>query len=385
MIYLYSDVITQAGGIETYLHALATKLHAEDIPFRVAVSEQEPENAPCEMLDDLEAKGIDVYRQPYVPGDRWHVRKRLLMAWLWWQLEPDDWVYCVRQPIPELYLELVRVVHSRNAKIAASWMFAPEFLVPEPPHYESFCRAVAKTDRVISVSECTTHQFEEEYGYEGPVEVVRYHNLPLFDEPVPLPDGPPWRIGYMGRLSIEQKNLDTLLRAFRQLRDDGLDVELHFYGDGPDEEGLAEQARDLGVDASVFFHGRYDHRTDLPGIMADNHVFTYTSNYEGGPCFTLLELLQAGRYVVASPVGGIPDIYDGHPEAGLLVDPHSPGAIADTLVEAIQRIAEGGIDPKRIRERYQKEFDMTAAHEAWRQVLRGDKKSEEVEMRQREL
>lgn len=369
MINLYSDILTQAGGIETYLHALATKLHAEGIPFRVAVSEQQPREAPCEILDDLEAKGVDVYRQPYVPGDRWHVRKRLLIAWLWWQLEPGDWVYCVRQPIPELYLSLVRLVHDRGAKIAASWMFAPEFLVPDPPHYDPFCRAVEETDRVISVSECTAHQFEEVYGYEGPVEVVRYHNLPLFDDPVPLADGPPWRIGYMGRLSIKQKNLDTLLRAFSVLRENGMDVELHFYGDGPDETELADLASRLGLEASVTFHGRYDHRTDLPGIMADNHVFTYTSNYEGGPCFTLLELLQAGRYVVASPVGGIPDIYEGHSEVGLLTDPQRPNAIANALDTALARIENGDVNPETIRERYSEEFDMTAAHEAWLSAL----------------
>nr|WP_272591911.1 glycosyltransferase family 4 protein [Salinibacter ruber] len=244
-------------------------------------------------------------------------------------------------------------------------MFAPEFLVPDPPHYESFCQGVEETDAVISVSECTKHQFEEEYGYEGPVEVVRYHNLPLFDEPVPLPDGPPWRIGYMGRISIEQKNLDTLLNAFRQLRDNDLDVELHFYGDGPDEEALAAQAEELDIDSRVHFHGRYDHRTELPSIMADNHVFTYTSNYEGGPCFTLLELLQAGRYVVASPVGGIPDIYEGHSYAGRLVDPDDVTGIANELRRAIRQIASGEVDPNQVRARYHQAFDMESAHTAW--------------------
>ncbi|MCS3685486.1 glycosyltransferase [Salinibacter ruber] len=369
MIYLYSDILTQAGGIETYLHALATKLHKEDIPFRVAVSEQRPEEAPCASLDDLEEKGVDVYRQPYVPGDRWRVRKCLLMAWLWWQLEPGDWVYCVRQPIPDLYLNLVRLVHNRGAKIAASWTFAPEFLVPDPPYHTSFCQAVEETDAVISVSECTTHQFEEVYGYKGPVEVVRYHNLQLFDEPVPLPKGPPWRIGYMGRLSIEQKNLDTLLQAFTQLRRSGLQAEFHFYGDGSDEDALQEQARKLGIAEAVEFHGRYDHRTDLPDIIANNHVFTYTSNYEGGPCFTLLELLQAGRYVVASPVGGIPDIYEGHPEAGLLVEPDDPSAISDTLETSIERLRSDQIEPEAIRNRYLDEFDMAAAHADWKTTL----------------
>ena len=365
MIYLYSDIITEAGGIETYLHALATKLQREGRDFRVAVSEQ----THCPMLDDLEADGIDVYRQPYVPGDRWHVRKRLLMMWLWWKLEPGDWVYCVRQPIPALYLDLVRLVHNRGAKLAASWMFAPEFLVPDPPHYEPFCQAVKETDAVISVSECTKYQFEEEYGYTGPVEVVRYHNLPLFDESVPLPDGPPWRIGYMGRIDVKQKNLDNLIRAVAQLLGNGDDVKLNLYGYGPDEAVLADLAVDLGIDDRVTFHGRYDHRTDLPDIVAANHVFTYTSNYEGGPCFTLLELLQAGRYVVAAPVGGIPDIYDGHSEVGLLTDPEDPGAIAEALMAALQRVASGKTNPEAVRQRYTGTFDMKAAHQAWASTL----------------
>jgi glycosyltransferase involved in cell wall biosynthesis len=229
---------------------------------------------------------------------------------------------------------------------------------------------VEETDRVISVSECTAHQFKEVYGYEGPVEVVRYHNLPLFDEPVPLPDGPPWRIGYMGRLSIEQKNLDTLLRAFSLLREDGMDAELHFHGDGPDKAELADLASRLGVEASVTLHGWYDHRKDLPGIMADNHVFTYISNYEGGPCFTLLELLQAGRYVVASPVGGIPDIYDGHPRIGSLVEASDAVSVSDSLKEGLEKIREGFVDPEVIRKRYRESFSMECAHREWVRAVR---------------
>jgi glycosyltransferase involved in cell wall biosynthesis len=293
------------------------------------------------------------------------------MLWLWWQLEPGDWVYCVRQPLADLYLDLVRLVHNRDAKLAASWMFAPRFLAPNNPEvHESYCQAVEETDAVISVSECTKGQFSSVYGYDGPVHTVRYHNLPVFEEPVPLPDGPPWRIGYMGRLSIEQKNLDTLLRSFRRLKTDGLPVELHFYGGGSDQQELEDLARGLGIDSSVAFHGRYDHRTDIPDIVADTHVFTYTSNYEGGPCFTLLELLQAGRYVVAARVGGIPDIYEGRPDIGLLVTEQNEEGISQALQHAIERVRSGAVDPRTIRRRYDKEFDMQAAHDAWLNVFR---------------
>jgi glycosyltransferase involved in cell wall biosynthesis len=79
--------------------------------------------------------------------------------------------------------------------------------------------------------------------------------------------------------------------------------------------------------------------------------------------------MQAGRYVVASPVGGIPDIYDGHPEAGLLVDPDSPDAIAATIKEALEKIQEGRVNPSVIRKRYLDEFDIQSAHTAWMRAL----------------
>lgn len=369
MIYLYSDVLTAVGGVETYLHALGTKLYREGLPFWIAVSEQEPQHAPCPFLDEFEEKGIGVYRQPYVPGDRWHVRKRLLMLWLWWHLEPGDWVYCVRQPIPELYLELVRLVHSRGAKIGASWMFAPEFIVPDPPNFEPFCRAVEQTDAVVSMSACTTHQFEEVYGYDGPVEVVPLHNLPLFEEAIPLPDGPPWNVGFIGRLSTQQKNLDTILRAFQQLHETVPQTKLNLYGDGPDEEDLRGLVHEFNLRDAVDFHGRYDHRHDLADIMSENHLFVHTSHYEGGPPFTVLELLQAGRYLVTSPVGGIPDVYQDRPDLGLMVSPDDAEAIARALENAVDRVRRGDADPNQIRDRYRGEFDLDTVHEAWLDAL----------------
>ncbi len=369
MIYLYSDVLNEVGGVETYLHALGTALRREGRPFRISVSEQEPGRAPCRLLDELEEEGIEVYRQSYVPGDRWYVRKRLLMFWLWWRLEPGDWVYCVRQPIPALYPELVRLVHSRGAKIGASWMFAPEFIVPDPPHFDPFCRAVERTDAVVSMSTCTTHQFEEVYGYDGPVEVVPLHNLPLFGEAIPLPDGPPWSVGFIGRLSIRQKNLDTILRAFRQLHEAIPQAKLNLYGDGPDEDDLRGLAAELGLHDAVEFHGRYDHRHDLADIMGENHVFVHTSHYEGGPPFTVLELLQAGRYLVTSPVGGIPDVYRDRPDLGLMVPPDEADAIARALENAVDRVRRGDVDPDQIRDRYRGEYDLATVHEAWVNAL----------------
>jgi glycosyltransferase involved in cell wall biosynthesis len=302
-IHLFADVLGGYGGIETYLDALARRLHAEGWPVEIEVCL----NAPAPFLDDLAGLGIPVYRQPRIPGDRWHVRQRLLIHHAVRKAKPGDWIYCVRQPMQEVYLSLVRAAHKRGMRVAASWMFAPEFLPPAPGSVGAkFKAAVAETDAVISVSECTRDQFASVYGYEGPVHVVRYHNRKQFSDPLPLPPAPPYRIGYIGRIEIAQKNLDTIVEAFAILAKQRAAVELHLYGGGPDIERMKAIVREAGLQRRVTLHGAYDHRRDLASIVAANHLFIHTSRFEGGPCFSLLELLQGGRFVVASPSAGYP-------------------------------------------------------------------------------
>lgn len=361
-IHVFADVLFGFGGIESYLDALVRRLAAEEWPVRVAVSL----NAQAPFLDALEALGVPIYRQPRVPGDRWHVRQRLLVRHVAASIAPGDWVYCVRQPMPEIYLPLVQAIHARGGRVAASWMYAPEFFPPPPGRTgESFKRAVAETDVVISVSECTRSQFERIYGYTGPVAVVRYHNLDLMPATVPLPAAPPFRIGFLGRIDIWQKNLDTILESYRRLAARRADLFFDFYGGGQDLESFRQMVLAAGLNERVTLHGAYNHRRDLASIIAANHLFVYTSRFEGGPCFSLLELLQAGRFVVTSPVGGIPDIYAGRPEIGTMVDCADADAICCALDDAVGRLETGRIAPERIRAVYTEHFHENVAHRQW--------------------
>lgn len=365
MIFLYSDVLYRSGGIETYLHAIALHLQAENIPVRVAVAELEP----CPLVDELRDRGIPVYRQPRLPGDRWRIRQHVMLMWLVTQLQPGDWVFCVRQPMPQLYLKMVRWIHRRQAKLAASWMLAPEFLPPSEPERAGFCQAVSQTDAVISVSRCTVHQFKDIYAYSGKVWVVPYHNLLFFDRVVPLPNYPPFKMGFIGRLDREQKNLDILLEAVARAIETRPTLELHLYGRGTSQPELETLARRLKIADRVVFHGAYDHRRDLSQIMANCHFFVYPSRFEGGPCFTLLEMMQAGRFCIASRVGGIPDLYEGFPDIGLLVSPGNVAQLTDAILRGVERLEGDRIDAEAIRDRYFEGFDIASAHQAWMSAI----------------
>lgn len=365
MVHLYSDIIGSSGGIESYLHALSLKLNDEGIPFRVWVCEAE--HSP--LIDELVAAGIQVFRQPRVLGDRWRMRQRVLLWSMCRTLRSRDWVYCVREPMEEMFLHTVRTVHRHGGRIAASWMLSPELLRMDDRVLCKFRQAVQECDAVISVSRCGVPQFKEIYGYDGHVHVVRYHNLPLFDAVVPLPSGPPWKIGYMGRLSMDHKNLDGLVAAFTDALKVRQDIELHIYGSGPDEDRLKSMVDNLQVREKIFFHGRYDHRRDLSSVMAGCHFFSFPSRIEGGPSFVLLEYLQAGRFCVAAAVGGAPDVYEGRREAGLLVRSGDDAELTRALLDTVGRLERGEIDPEEIRVRYFEEFDMKHAHNEWLHAL----------------
>jgi glycosyltransferase involved in cell wall biosynthesis len=369
MIYLFYDDWGGAGGIATYIHALAVHLLTEKMSFQLVICE----NTPSPIADELQSKGISIYRQPRLPGDRWKLRKRMMLTWLRQKLKPGDWVFCVCQPEPAIYLKLVQLVHQCQAKIAVSWMFTPEFwpLVPKVvgSYAEATRQAIAETDAVVSVSQCSVPQYQEFYGYTGKVEVIPYHNLLFFSKAVPLPAGPPWKIGFIGRLDIQHKNLDTVLQAMAKVRQVRQDVELHLYGGGQDQETLEKLAVTLDIQNSVHFHGAYDHRHDLSQIVSACHFFIYPSRWEGGPCFSLLELTQAGRYCVATSVGGIPDLYAGHPDVGLLLESSHTEAIYQGLLQTLEKLEHGLIDGNKIRARYFDGFDMESAHRAWMAVI----------------
>jgi hypothetical protein len=146
MIYIYSDILGHCRWDRDLYPCISSVPEETERPGHVAVSEQKH----CELLTDLEQNGIEVYRQPKAPGDRWHIRKRLLINWVKRRMKPGDWLFCARQPMPELFLKTVRAVHARGAKIAVSWMFAPGFLTILKEFESSFNQAVHERSREFS-------------------------------------------------------------------------------------------------------------------------------------------------------------------------------------------------------------------------------------------
>jgi glycosyltransferase involved in cell wall biosynthesis len=132
-------------------------------------------------------------------------------------------------------------------------------------------------------------------------------------------------MGYVGRL-VAIKDLTTLVAAFAAVARTRDDVRLLIAGDGGERERLERLASDLGVRAAVAFAGW---QTDLARLYATIDIVLLTSRNEGMPA-SLIEGMAAARAVVATRVGGVPELVaDG--QTGVLVSPGDIAAIADAM------------------------------------------------------
>jgi glycosyltransferase involved in cell wall biosynthesis len=137
-----------------------------------------------------------------------------------------------------------------------------------------------------------------------------------------LAPGPGPIVGAVARLSSE-KGMDLLLAAVRSVLDGFPAARLLIVGDGPDRESLGDLSTSLGIADSVRFVGT---RTDIPIIDRLFDVFVLPSRQEACP-MALLEAMLAGRAVVATRVGGSPELIQ-HGQDGLLVPPENAATLA---------------------------------------------------------
>ncbi len=138
--------------------------------------------------------------------------------------------------------------------------------------------------------------------------------------------GPETRVyGIVARLN-EAKDHPNLLRAFAQLHERMGNAHLLVIGDGETREEVEQVRAELGLEQSVTLMGN---RKDIPQLLGVIDVFVLSSRREG-MAMTLLEAMAAGRPIVATRVGGNPEVV-AEDETGLIVAPESVEALAEGM------------------------------------------------------
>lgn len=316
----------QEGGLERVVSMLAEGQRRRGVHVVAVLTPSEADEHP--FIVGLDAHDIPV--TPLVVGARSYVREYRRLGALVNHLRPD-------------------VVHTHGYRadvIAGAVARAHHVPTVSTVHgftgngrqtrvYEAVqCIALRHADAVIAVSRPLVHRLER-----AGVPRARIHCVPNgFAPPECILERSAARqklgiradatvVVWVGRLSRE-KGADVMLNAISECDHSW---QLSMIGDGPERDRLREQAAKLGIGNRVTWHGFVPNAGSL---LTAFDAFVLSSRTEGTP-IALFEAMHAGVPVVATRVGGVPDVVaSAH---ALLVPPEHPRMIA----QALEEIARG--------------------------------------------
>jgi glycosyltransferase involved in cell wall biosynthesis len=171
-------------------------------------------------------------------------------------------------------------------------------------------------------------------------------------------------LGTLSRL-VEFKGHKFLLRAVKELQNQGKNFVLLIAGDGPLKNDLMDETNMLGISDRVFFLG---HRTDISDLLSSMDIFVQPSKDFGGETFpvAILEALSIGLPVVASEVGDLSTLVNE--TNGILTNPEDVqqlSALLNSLISNKGRIIELG---KNSRKKFESEFTVEIMTERMEKV-----------------
>ena len=167
----------------------------------------------------------------------------------------------------------------------------------------------------------------------------------------------------------ETKGINYLLEAFAILDRKIYGLSLVIVGSGSKEKELKEQSRRLCIEDKVIFAG---YRRDIHNYINCFDVMVIPSLHEAHP-LVLLEGMGNGKPVVASAVGGIPEVIN-HGENGLLVPPADAQKLAENIAEVLcnpdLRQAMAANARRSFEERFSTEKMVTETGKLYQDLLR---------------
>lgn len=305
---------TAVGGAEMVVLRLATRL--QDLGWTPEVLTLRGEGP---LSDAFHAAGIPV-TDLAVPRERgtWAMRGAMRR---WWRQRRPDVVHTHNvSPLVATALALprrrtTRLVHTKHGR-ARSDRWRGRLLTRWAAH---------RADAIAAVSRDALSRALELEGFPADRTTLIYNGIDT--DGLAVRTGP-WhrRIVTVARLE-PVKAIDMLLRAVAIAVRETPDLTLDVVGDGSERPALEGLTRQLGIGANVTFSGWSD---DVPRRLREADVFVMSSKSEG-LSLTLLEAMAAGLPVVATAVGGNPEVVE-EGVTGVLVPRDDPEALARAVL-----------------------------------------------------
>ncbi|HZY70942.1 MAG TPA: glycosyltransferase family 4 protein [Thermoplasmata archaeon] len=241
---------------------------------------------------------------------------------------------------------------------------------------ESFGANVAPKIRAYLCPSRPLVEYLDRHGFRPAVRLPSFAEIPASVRAAPTPEPPstaPPTVGYLGRIEPYKGVLD-LADAVGRLRSRFPDLRLDIAGEGPFRPKLEEHLRALGLTGTTTFRGRVEGAAK-ERWFAGIHLLAMPSNAWENFGLVALEALARGRPVVATRVGGIPDIVEDS-STGLLVSISEPEALARAIGRLLEdpglRDRLGSEGRRRVLDRFTPERHVAALLAVYEAVLRGE-------------
>ena len=228
---------------------------------------------------------------------------------------------------------------------------------------ELFRDLVANSSFAITVSDFNRNFILENTPGVDSEKIIRLYNgidLNFFETPTEPLKTDPLEIVSVGRL-VPKKGFDHLLNALSMLKSGNINFHTTIIGDGEEKARLQQQCQGLGLDDKVEFTGALPieevrRRCADSSMMVLGCVPDTDGNMDALPT-VLLEALALDLPIVTTTLTGCPEIVGA--DAGVLVEPANPEALAKSISTLANKIQEGGIDRGTARARAEQLFDLS--------------------------
>ena len=320
------------GGLERQSHNLSKALTGLGLEIRVLSEKITPEQPDTENVE-----GVSVTRMRWF---RWRLLRFLFTPFymfidLWRERDNYDVIHLHQHSWIGLYL--ITLARLLKKPILTKLPNVGELGVPgmrKQPLGPLRLALFLRSSGIVAMSEVSVQELLD-VGYPRS-RILKVPNgiehFPRGEESSGELEGEnsPCRVVFAGRL-VEQKRLDVLLAAWAKLHEklEGRAI-LELWGEGPLGDDLKRQCKDLGIAESVVFAG---HLQDVASRLRSVDIFVLPSMVEGNSN-AVLEAMEAGLPVVATPVGGTP-MQVGPEGAALLFPVGDHEALAEKLISLV--------------------------------------------------
>lgn len=218
------------------------------------------------------------------------------------------------------------------------------------------------TDRVVAVSEFARRQYLTDLGLSDDrvvtihngIEIGRFQSTPDVGTAARSDLGIPPDVPLAVTVAVLRppKGIDDMLAAMPEVLECQPDLHYLIVGEGPARHDLERLVSEHGLDERVIFAGN---RSDVPRMLAAADVFVLPSHTEALPT-AVAEAMAAGLPVVATRVGGIPEMVDR--KTGILVEPGDQHGLALAVGDILAEPDRGRELGERGAQRAEQDFDI---------------------------